>query len=247
MSTDTPTAGLIIIGNEILNAKVVDQNTPFLLGELRRLGVTVRRVVVIPDDREVIAAEVAAAHAAYDWVFTSGGLGPTHDDLTMEAVADAFGTELEQSAELKARLESLGDERRVRALMPLTWIPRGASLYASADDSYWPTVYIGNVFIFPGVPDFLRAKFVTLKELLTSRPFHSISVYCGGRESEIVDQIEATVSAFPDVDIGSYPQFGPVDHKTRLTFDSRDAARAERATEHFVSLLGEGGVVRVER
>src|ERR1700752_1842959 len=100
-----PTAGILVIGNEILSGKVVDTNSPYLCRELRALGVDVERIITIPDQIDVIAEHVRAMHKAYDFVFTSGGIGPTHDDLTIDGIAAAFGRPLEHSESTKSRIE----------------------------------------------------------------------------------------------------------------------------------------------
>ena len=98
-------AGMLVIGNEILSGKIVDTNSPFLAAQLRELGVDLERILVIPDEVEIIADEVRRFSAAYDHVFTSGGIGPTHDDVTMESVAQAFGRELLLDEQICARIE----------------------------------------------------------------------------------------------------------------------------------------------
>src|SRR5207245_3219296 len=100
-----PTAGILVIGNEILSGKVVDTNSPYLSRELRTLGVDVERIITIPDDVDVIAEHVRAMHEAYHLVFTSGGIGPTHDDMTIDGIAAAFGRKLEHNESLAARIE----------------------------------------------------------------------------------------------------------------------------------------------
>src|SRR6185295_5329508 len=98
------TAGILVIGNEILSGKTADENSGFLARELRELGVDVRKVSVIPDDTTIIASEVRSFSGAYDYVFTTGGVGPTHDDLTMEGIAGAFGREIQRNPELETAL-----------------------------------------------------------------------------------------------------------------------------------------------
>jgi len=246
MSTKSPTAAIVIIGNEVLSGKVTDLNTPFLTGELRKLGVRLCRVVVIPDEIDIIAAEVRLAAEQFDWVFTSGGLGPTHDDVTMEAVAQAFQTKLVQSAELVDQLHKLRPGKKRDALEPLTWIPENSSLFWGEGEQIWPTVHVDNVYIFPGVPTFLQFRFNAMRTELQAQPFTSHSVYCSKPESELVDEINTVVDSYSDVDIGSYPKFGNEDHRLRVTFDALDASRARGAAEQFLSLLEDELVVRIE-
>ncbi|MFT7622629.1 MAG: molybdenum cofactor synthesis domain-containing protein, partial [Myxococcota bacterium] len=243
-----PTAAVVVIGNEVLSGKVTDANTPFFIEQLRGLGVRLSRVAMIEDDIETIAAEVRAASKRFDWVFTTGGLGPTHDDVTMAAIARAFDCELTQSPELTAMLDNIRGKRPVDVLMRLTWIPSRASLFHGTDGSMrWPIVHVDNVYIFPGVPSFLRSKFAALRPLLAARPFVSGFVDCAQSEAEIVDAIDQTDAGFVHVDLGSYPQFGDEDHKTHLTFDAMDGNDVDQAIDHFLSLVSEAQIVRVVR
>src|SRR6267378_3445919 len=122
------TAGIILVGNEILSGKIEDANAVYLCRELRRLGMDVRKIAVIPDDVDVIAAEVAAAHRAWDVVFTSGGVGPTHDDVTIEGVARALGVAVVRHPELLALLERYYRDKLTDAALRMAEIPEGAEL-----------------------------------------------------------------------------------------------------------------------
>ena len=128
-----PTAGILVIGNEILSGKVVDTNSPFLCQELRELGVDVERIVTIPDLVDVIAENVRAMSEAYDFVFTSGGIGPTHDDLTIDGIAAAFGREVEQSDSIVERLRRARGGEPNESELKMAQIPAGASLLDSGD------------------------------------------------------------------------------------------------------------------
>ena len=151
-------AAIVVIGNEILSGKVVDTNSPYLCRELRGLGVDVRRVVVIPDEIDTIAREVRAASDAHDFVFTSGGVGPTHDDLTMDGVAKAFGVAIEVNDAVVARIERAVGEPANASQRKMASLPAGA-LLIDAGDLWFPVVVIGNVHVFPGIPELLQKKF----------------------------------------------------------------------------------------
>ena len=129
-----PTAGILVIGNEILSGKVVDTNSPYLCERLRELGVDVERIVTIPDVIETIASEVKAMSETYDYVFTSGGIGPTHDDLTIEGVAAAFGRPVEiDESELEEMLRSAIGEDLNEGQLKMAKVPAGATLLDSRD------------------------------------------------------------------------------------------------------------------
>src|SRR5262245_53940816 len=149
------TAGIIVIGNEILSGKTRDENSLFLARELRDLGVDVRKVSVIPDERKLISLEVREFSGSYDYVFTTGGVGPTHDDLTMDGVAAAFGRRISRHPELEATLRRYYPPEHIEANLRMADIPDGAKLHGGAGILF-PVIAVENVFIFPGVPEILR-------------------------------------------------------------------------------------------
>ncbi|MEC8024850.1 MAG: molybdopterin-binding protein [Myxococcota bacterium] len=225
------TAGLVIIGNEILSGKFADENTPFFIEELRALGVRLRHVAIVEDELDAIVRDVSYARQHFDHVFTTGGIGPTHDDVTMEAIARTFGVTLEPHPELVAALGHLPAEKQ-RALAPLTRVPAGATLLWDTQ-STWPLVTMHNVWIFPGVPRFIQRRFPALRDRLKCTPFVSSALYLSVVESDVVAALDSVVQAFPDVEFGSYPRFGDEDHRTRLTIDGRDKLTV---TEAFLAL-----------
>src|SRR5499426_1363512 len=146
------TAGIILVGNEILSGKIEDANAAYLCRELRALGVDVCRITVIPDEVELIAEEVAAFSRAFDVVFTSGGVGPTHDDVTIEGVARALGVPVVRDPGLVARFTEVFQDRLNEARLKMADVPEGAELLAM-DSLIVPVVKLANVFVFPGVPE----------------------------------------------------------------------------------------------
>src|SRR4030095_540523 len=145
-SMKIPTAAILVIGDEILSGKTEDQNARLLIGELRELGVALRRIVTIPDDVEEVAAAVRELSARFDHVFTSGGVGPTHDDVTIAGVALAFDAPIVRHPNLEARLKAYFgadvDESRLR----MADVPEGAELLI-AEETRWPMLRVKNVFI----------------------------------------------------------------------------------------------------
>ena len=177
------TAAVIIIGNEILSGKFPDENAPYLVRRLRELGVDLVRISVIPDGVEGIAAEVRAAAAGCDHVFTTGGVGPTHDDLTMAGVAAAFGVPLVRHDELAtiiarkmrermARGEEGGGEAAVAAALRMADVPEGSQLWWDGPVKF-PLVVKGNVAIFPGVPALLKLKFEAVAHRFAGVPLQN--------------------------------------------------------------------------
>jgi molybdenum cofactor synthesis domain-containing protein len=240
-----PSAGILIIGNEVLSGKVTDSNSPYLCRELRELGVDVERILTIPDVIDVIAAEVRAMSAAYDFVFTSGGIGPTHDDLTMDGVAAAFGRELEPSSSIAGRIERAQGRPPNESQLKMAMIPAGASL-VDAGDLWFPVVIVENVYVLPGVPELLRKKFDSIRERFRGEPFLLKNVYVKRRESEIAASLNELLHEFPELLLGSYPKIGQESFHVLLTLESRDAAYLGRALDSLLSRLTADAVFKVE-
>jgi molybdenum cofactor synthesis domain-containing protein len=237
-------AGIVVIGNEILSGKVTDTNSPFLARELRKLGVTLRRITTIPDEIDLIAATVREFAGAYDVVFTSGGVGPTHDDVTMEGVARAFGRKVVRHPELDKRLREYLGANANEARMRMADTPEGAELIIDQRLGF-PTIKCENVYILPGIPEILEQKFTALRERFTASPYHLRVVFTRDGEGSIAEHLNATVAKFPELLLGSYPKLGDPEYAVKLTLESKDQAYVEAALAHLLSLLPREAVVRV--
>jgi len=222
------TAGLIIIGNEILSGKIEDENIGFLCRELYALGVEVRRTLIIPDIVEEIVAEVRMMSEAFDYVLTSGGVGPTHDDLTIESVACAFGRSLEQRQEIVDVLERFHKTPLTESQLKMALLPEGAVLLGDAEVIF-PVTMVENVFLFPGIPSLLRRNFEDVRPHISGVQFTLNRVYLNCYESDVAHHLTAVQLSFPEVRIGSYPRTGSEAHRVLLTLESRDAQEVERA------------------
>jgi FAD synthetase len=240
-----PNAGILIIGNEILSGKIVDANSPYLCSELRALGVDVERIVTIPDDCETIATEVTRMSEAFDFVFTSGGIGPTHDDLTIDGVAAAFGREVVRSDSIAARIERAQGRVPDAGQLKMAMIPEGATL-VDAGDLWFPAIIVENVFIFPGVPELLRKKFESIRERFRGVPFLLRRVYVKQLESDLVPSLNELLQAFPELLLGSYPRFREADYRVMLTLESRDAAYLQRALDSLLERVPADAIHKVE-
>lgn len=235
-------AAALIIGTEILTGKIVDRNLGVLAKTLRQLGVRLERAVTVLDELDVIASELRALAARHTWVFTSGGVGPTHDDLTMDAVARAFDREVEVSEELEALIRRAYGERLREGHLLMARVPRGARL-VSTTEVPWPTVVVENVWVLPGVPEIFALKMKQVVEVLgASSPFVSVAAFTKLDEGNLKPLLDRVVERFPDVEIGSYPRWTDAVVRTKLTFDGRDAARCTEARDAFVASLPEGAV-----
>lgn len=231
------TAAIIIIGNEILSGKVRDTNSHYLSSELRALGVDVRRVAVIPDDIRIIAGEVLSASETYDYVFTSGGIGPTHDDMTISAIADAFGVGTVRDEGLLALIMSrCGSRTPDDTSLKMAEVPEGSELI-STEHGRFPVVVIKNVYIFPGVPGFLKKKFAMIKDRFRSGVFYLRKIYLNEEECFVAGTLEEAAEKHPDVLIGSYPNVDSNDYKVLVTLESRSETSLAKAFDQLTETL----------
>jgi molybdenum cofactor synthesis domain-containing protein len=230
------TAGIIVIGNEILSGKTRDANSPYLTGELRGLGVDVRKISVVPDDLRLIADEVRMFSNSYDYVFTTGGVGPTHDDLTMEGVARAFGRRIHRCPELEAGIRRFYSRELIDGNLRMADVPEGARLLGDAG-MLFPVVAIENVYVFPGVPEILQRKFDRIKETFREAPFYLREVYLKADEGQIAPALHLVLQDFPDLLLGSYPYFNNPVYSIKLTLESKDSAYVEHAHATLLSRL----------
>src|SRR5438034_5239594 len=238
------TAGIILIGNEILSGKTVDANAAYLCRELRELGVEVRRVVVIPDEVSLIAEEVAVFSKSFDLVFTSGGVGPTHDDVTIEGVARAMGVPVMRHPELVALLQRYYREAITDAALRMAEIPEGAEL-VTGDGARFPTLAMRNVYGLPGVPEIFRRKFDAIRERFRDAPIHLKNVFVRIGEGTLAEYLNRLLGDFPLLLIGSYPELSNPEYQVKVTLESRDRGYLEQALADFLGRLPNDAVVKV--
>jgi FAD synthetase len=239
------TGGILIIGNEILSGKIADTNSTYLCRELRSLGVEVERVVTIRDDVDTIAEEVRKLSAAYDFVFTSGGIGPTHDDVTIDGIAKAFGRSIQLSDSIAARIGRAQKKEPNESQLKMARIPEGAQL-VDAGDFWFPVVIVENVHIFPGIPELLRKKFESIRERFRGVPILLRRVFVNRMESDIAASLHEVLKEYPDPMLGSYPRIGEKSYRVLLTLESRDADYLERALNALLKRLPEDAIHKVE-
>lgn len=242
----TRTAAALIIGNELLSGKVQEQNLIVLAHTLRELGIELRRVVMVPDEIDKIAADVAALAAAHDQVFTSGGIGPTHDDVTIEAVARAFGIPVVSHPRIESMLREYYRERCTEGHLRMALLPDGAELISN-EEVRWPSIVVRNVWILPGIPEVFRMKMPLLRMRLSGgAPFRTRAVYTKLDEGDLKPLLDRVVAAHPAVAIGSYPKWQDPSYKTKLTFDGKDERALAAAVGEFIALLPKGEPQRIE-
>lgn len=245
MSSISKTAGIVIIGNEVLSGKTQDTNSHFLCKELRALGVEVRRVTVIPDEIELIGQEVASFSRTFDFVFTTGGVGPTHDDVTMAGIAHGFGVKVIRHPELERRLRHRHGAGINEARLRMAEVPEGAELLGEGP-LYSPVVRLHNVYIFPGIPKILYERFAAIKESFRDSPYHLKIVYVTEGEGTLAAILNRVLASYPKLLLGSYPVIDNPEYKVKVTLESKDPEYLKQAFACFVSVVPKGAIHRVE-
>ncbi|WP_404403292.1 competence/damage-inducible protein A [Pelagibacterium halotolerans] len=240
MSEKTVTAALLVIGDEILSGRTKDVNINTTAVFCTDLGIELAEVRVVPDVIETIAEAINALRARYTYVFTTGGIGPTHDDITADAVAHAFDVDLSVNDEARAMLEARWKETGTEvtaARLRMARIPEGADLIVNAVSAA-PGFRIGNVHVMAGVPVIMKAMLEAIAPTLKGgRKVESRSVPAGVGEGALGDPLGKIQERYPEVKIGSYPQMGQTPIMTYLVLRSHDIARLDEATAEVQALV----------
>lgn len=244
----TPSAALVVVGNEVLSAKVQDENGPWAARRLRELGVRLVAIHTLPDRIEDIVVAIEGVRRRVDWVFTSGGVGPTHDDVTIPAVARALGRPIVRCAPLAEAIRAIhrrhhGGEDPPEAALRMADVPEGTRLIG---DASFPTLAVENVVMLPGVPQFFRWQFDRIAGDLAAAPFRLACVYLSAGEDQLAPLLARVQEEHPAVEIGSYPRFDDADHRVKVTVEAKDGARVATALAALLAALPPGAVVRTE-
>lgn len=237
---DIPTAGVLVIGDEILSGRTKDRNIGTIADALASLGIDLEEVRIVSDRKEAIVEAVRALSARYTIVLTTGGIGPTHDDITADAVASAFGVPLDLDpravAILTAHYERIGRDLN-EARLRMARVPRGGELILNPISAA-PGFTIGNVHVLAGVPDIMGAMLGELAPRLPkSTTMASETVEAGRPEGDFADMLAALQEAHPDVKIGSYPYHDGARFNSRLVLRSRDRHALASARAALESVL----------
>ena len=232
------TACVLIIGNEILSGRTQDANLVFLARGLTELGIRLREARVIADDIDGIVSTVNEVRRVFDYVFTTGGIGPTHDDITAQCVADAFGVALIVHPEARRLLESHYPPGQLNeARLRMAMVPEGASLLPNPI-SQAPGFQIGNVFVLPGVPSIMQGIFEQLKHRLEGGArVLSRSVSCRLGEGVLAQDLGRLQARWSDLEIGSYPYFRRGDFGVTLVLRGTQKVRLAAAVEELNALI----------
>lgn len=260
MPTSRAKAAILLIGNELLSGKIRDENGWYLTQVCRRRGLAVREIAVVPDEHEAIGVALMRLLQEVPLVFTSGGVGPTHDDLTMEAIARATKRAIVRDPQMEALLREHYGERSTETALRMADVPEGTKLRALPGwpvmrldltrgerfDPYPPLPHDARLYILPGIPALLRAKIESLEgledELPQVRDWALVTLHTRLEESRLAPSLDATVAAFPDIEIGSYPRWDPDETgrlrvRVKVTFEGGDAARAQAARDALALAL----------
>ncbi|CAG9771065.1 unnamed protein product [Ceutorhynchus assimilis] len=252
ISTETDkkiaSVGIIVIGDEILRGEVQDTNSAFLAKELHNLGIELKKITVIPDNVNTISEEVIEFSKKYNYVLTTGGIGPTHDDVTFEGVALAFKEPLVLHPDLKQICIQFYKNENPSS-MKMAYIPKSSKLHyktKSGGKLRYPNVSIQNVYMFPGIPELLKKTILEAGSLLfkSDKKFFSKCVYCNLPEYEIVTELQQVVKEFPDVQCGCYPKLFDSSYKAKVTLESCCEELTRKAHARLLELLPAKSVVK---
>jgi molybdenum cofactor synthesis domain-containing protein len=236
-----PTAAMLVIGDEILSGRTRESNMHHLAGELTRIGVDLKEVRVVSDDQDAIVSALNALRGAFDTVFTSGGIGPTHDDITADSVAAAFGVGIDVRADARAVLQAHYDRAGTElnaARLRMARIPDGAALIDNPVSAA-PGFSLGNVHVMAGVPSIFQAMVASvLPQVVGGAPVQSRTMRVLRGEGDVAAPLSRLAEAYPDLSIGSYPFQADGAYGTHVVVRGTDAARIEAAMARLATDLG---------
>jgi len=245
-SSETVTAAVLIIGDEILSGRTQDTNLNAIARYLGTYGVDVAEARVVGDDQAEIVAALNALRERYDYVITTGGIGPTHDDITADCVAAAFGVELYEHPEILAMMEARWEGQLNAARRRMTRVPQGGTLVRNPVNGP-PGFQIGNVFVLAGVPQIMRGMLEDVgHRLKTGAVVIARTVRVDGSgEGMIAAPLEAVARAHPDLSLGSYPFFSNEGYGSNLVIRGRDAAEVDATVRELTAALSAAGVAQI--
>lgn len=243
------TAALLVIGDEILSGRTEDKNIAQVARWLNEQGIRLEEVRVVPDEEQAIVGAVNALRSIYDYVITTGGIGPTHDDITVDSIAAAFGVPVMTHPEAKAILERYYEARGLQltqSRLRMARVPEGAELIPNPTSGA-PGVKMGNVYILAGVPDIAAAMLKALDGTLKGgKPVVSVTVSAHAAESEVAALLKQVQDEHPGVSIGSYPFYREGGFGADFVVRSDDEALAKRCADDLRKRLGQVGIELVD-
>ncbi|MGE0231584.1 MAG: competence/damage-inducible protein A [Flavobacteriaceae bacterium] len=237
------TAAVLVIGDEILSGRTKDKNIGYIADFLTAIGIDLKEVRIVPDEQDEIVSALNALRSRYDYVLTTGGIGPTHDDITADAVARAFGVGISHHPEAVRLIEArVGKGNLNEARLRMARIPHGASLVVN-DVSGAPGFRIENVVVMAGVPAIMQSMLdAAAKDFRTGRKMLSLSIPLEVKEGDIADPLRTAQGLFSDVLMGSYPKYADGKFSIDVVMRGREMARIEEAKAAFLTALQASGM-----
>ena len=241
-------AAILIIGNEILSGRTQDTNTSTLATWLNSLGVEVEEVRIIPDVEDTIINSVNLLRKQHNYVFTSGGIGPTHDDITSESISKAFQLPYEKHEEGYKILEAYYKQGEFNdGRQKMIWMPRGANLILNPTSGA-PGFYVENVFVLPGVPSILKSMLGGIKnKIIGGNPIISHTISLRTFESHIADSLTAVQNKYNNVEIGSYPFFQAGKLGVSIVMRSDDQDLLDKCSSDVMNFVNKKKIEIVDR
>lgn len=244
-TSKTWTAALIVIGDEILSGRTEDRNVAQVAQWLNGQGIRLAEVRIVPDQEKAIVAAVNSLRQDYDYVFTTGGIGPTHDDITVDSIAEAFGVPVIVHPDARRILEDYYSGRPLgltEARLRMARVPAGAELIPNPTSGA-PGVRIGNVYILAGIPNIAKAMLEALEgKLEGGRPIVSVTVRAHAAESEVAELLKQVQDEHPEVSIGSYPFYRNGGFGADFVIRSENSELAERCAKALRKRLAQAGI-----
>ena len=238
MKKQRKTSGIIIIGNEILSGKTLEKNSNFMCKELFRIGISCEEIVIIKDDKSRIIEKLNHFRKKYSFVFTSGGIGPTHDDITSDSVACALGKKLILNTEAKRRLEKhYADDVLTKARLKMAYMPENSTLIDNPV-SVAPGFSIQNIFVFPGVPKIMQVMFKEkIKSFDEGLRYYKKTISTTLSEGIIGEYIEKIQNKFNTLEIGSYPYFKKNSFGVSLVIKGEKDLEVSKASDEIFNYI----------
>lgn len=231
------TAAMLVIGNEVLSGRTREANAWLAAQKLFAKGCRLAEIAIIPDMQEIIVETLNRLRHSYDTVITSGGIGPTHDDITMQSVAAAFDVELiEHRYIVQLMTDRYGEDGMNEGRRRMTRVPRGARLIR-CEKSIAPGAHIGNVYVLAGVPDIFASQLETILPDFGDTPFMRREIEVNMAESLYARQLADIQQQYPDVEIGSYPSRCGAKAAGKVCLSSQDEARLQQAADAVAAML----------
>lgn len=236
--------GLVCVGNELLSGKISDLNLHYWIRELSALGRKITAGLLVPDEPSLICDAIRYVRERCEVVLLSGGIGPTHDDMTLPSVARALGRKLTRDERLLSAIEAHYGEATNESLRRMADLPEGSELL------FWETLpvplyYVDGIYIFPGSPDLMRAKFELLKQSIVLDPIYEHRFYTSFDEAKIAELMAEIEARHPGLAIGSYPRYDPLaDYSVLITLETRSPDLLRAALRGFDLDWFRGGVLR---